>query len=94
MTTNPPRALDPIGWKILEELQEDGRMTFTELGRRVGLSTPAAAERVRQLEAAGVIRGFAQDQGRIIRHWRRLAGMMCGAGGAGLLECPSGAMLR
>jgi len=61
VTASPPRALDPIGWKILEELQEDGRMTFTELGRRVGLSTPAVAERVRQLEAAGVVRGFRAE---------------------------------
>jgi Lrp/AsnC family leucine-responsive transcriptional regulator len=56
-----PKALDAIGWRILEELQENGRLTFTELGRRVGLSTPAAAERVRQLEATGVIRGFRAE---------------------------------
>ena len=61
MSLDYPKALDAIGWKILEELQEDGRLTFTELGRRVGLSTPAAAERVRQLEAAGVIRGFRAE---------------------------------
>jgi Lrp/AsnC family leucine-responsive transcriptional regulator len=61
MSLDYPKALDAIGWKILEELQEDGRLTYTELGRRVGLSTPAAAERVRQLEAAGVIRGFRAE---------------------------------
>ena len=61
MSLDHPKVLDAVGWKILEELQEDGRLTFTELGRRVGLSTPAAAERVRQLEAAGVIRGFRAE---------------------------------
>jgi Lrp/AsnC family transcriptional regulator, leucine-responsive regulatory protein len=61
MSLDHPKPLDAIGWKILEELQEDGRLTFTELGRRVGLSTPAAAERVRQLEATGVIRGFRAE---------------------------------
>ena len=50
--------LDAIAWKILEHLQHDARMSFAELGRKVGLSTPAAAERVRRLEEAGVITGY------------------------------------
>ncbi len=50
--------IDAISWRILEELQTDGRITFAELGRRVGLSTPAAIERVRRLEDAGVIEGY------------------------------------
>ena len=50
--------LDAIAWKILENLQHDARMSFAELGRKVGLSTPAAAERVRRLEEAGVITGY------------------------------------
>jgi Lrp/AsnC family leucine-responsive transcriptional regulator len=50
--------LDPISWKILAELQKDARLSYAEVGRRVGLSTPAAAERVRRLEAGGVIRGY------------------------------------
>ncbi len=61
MSPESARLLDGTGWRILEELQEDGRMTFTELGRRVGLSTPAVAERVRQLEAAGIVRGFRAE---------------------------------
>lgn len=44
--------------RILKELQADGRLSFAELGRRAGLSTPAAAERVRRLEEAGVIEGY------------------------------------
>jgi Lrp/AsnC family leucine-responsive transcriptional regulator len=44
--------------KILTALTCDGRMTWAELGGRVGLSAPAAAERVHRLEERGVIRGF------------------------------------
>lgn len=50
--------LDAIAWKILENLQSHARMSFAELGRNVGLSTPAVAERVRRLEEAGVITGY------------------------------------
>jgi len=52
------RLLDDVGWRILVELQTDGRVPFAELGRRVGLSTPAVIERVRRLEEAGVITGY------------------------------------
>lgn len=54
-------TVDAIDWQILEILQDDGRASFTELARKVGMSTPAVAERVRQLEAAGVIRGYRAD---------------------------------
>lgn len=50
--------LDPIDWKILKELQGDGRMTNVELARRVGISAPPCLRRVRALEEAGVIRGY------------------------------------
>jgi Lrp/AsnC family transcriptional regulator, leucine-responsive regulatory protein len=50
--------LDVIGWKIIECLQHNARLTFAELGRKVGLSTPAVAERVHRLEEAGVITGY------------------------------------
>ena len=50
--------LDPIAWKILEALQHNARFSFAELGRKVGLSAPAAAERVHRLEEAGVITGY------------------------------------
>ncbi len=50
--------LDDIDWAILDELQADGRAGFRELGRRIGLSAPAAAARVRKLEDAGIITGY------------------------------------
>jgi Lrp/AsnC family leucine-responsive transcriptional regulator len=57
--TSPSHVeLDAIAWKILENLQTQARMSFAELGRKVGLSTPAVAERVRRLEEAGVITGY------------------------------------
>jgi len=52
------KLLDPIGWRILAELQEDARIHFSELGRRVGLSTPAVIERVHRMEEAGIITGY------------------------------------
>lgn len=50
--------LDAIDWKILRELQDDGRMTNVELSRRVGISAPPCLRRVRRLEEAGIIRGY------------------------------------
>jgi Lrp/AsnC family transcriptional regulator, leucine-responsive regulatory protein len=56
-----PAELDHIAWKIIEELQVNARISWAELGRRVGLTTPAVAERVHRLEKLGVIRGFHAD---------------------------------
>ena len=53
--------LDDAGWRILLALQADARLSFSALGRRVGLSPPAVAERVRRLEDAGIIRGYRVD---------------------------------
>jgi DNA-binding Lrp family transcriptional regulator len=50
--------LDDIDWKILAELQQDGRITNVELARRVGISAPPCLRRVRALEEAGYIRGY------------------------------------
>ena len=50
--------LDGYDTRILAELQSDARLTMAELGRRVHLSQPAVTERVRKLEAAGVITGY------------------------------------
>jgi Lrp/AsnC family leucine-responsive transcriptional regulator len=51
-------ALDALDYKILVELQANGRIAFAELGRRIGLSTPAVTERVRHMEDAGVIERY------------------------------------
>lgn len=61
MTFQTERLLDETGWRILEVLQEDARLSFSELGRRVGLSSPAAAERVRRMEDLGIITGYRAD---------------------------------
>jgi Lrp/AsnC family transcriptional regulator, leucine-responsive regulatory protein len=50
--------MDALDRKILARLQADGRRSYAELGRDVGLSTPAVKRRVDRLEAAGVIRGY------------------------------------
>jgi DNA-binding Lrp family transcriptional regulator len=50
--------LDSIDWKILRELQHDGRMTNVELSRRVGISAPPCLRRVKRLEDSGIIRGY------------------------------------
>jgi Lrp/AsnC family leucine-responsive transcriptional regulator len=50
--------LDAVSWKILEALQLNARKSFAEIGRLIGLSTPAVAERVHRLEEAGVITGY------------------------------------
>jgi Lrp/AsnC family transcriptional regulator, leucine-responsive regulatory protein len=53
--------LDETDRKILGELIEDGRLPLAELGRRVSLSSPAVAERVKRLERAGVITGYRAE---------------------------------
>src|ERR1700742_4799478 len=53
--------LDSTNLLLLAKLQDDGRRSLAELGREVGLSPPAVAERVRRLEAEGVIRGYHAD---------------------------------
>lgn len=58
MTLESKKLLDEVGWQILRALQEDARLSFAELGRRVGLSLPAVAERVRRMEEAGIISGY------------------------------------
>ena len=57
-TTPLPARLDAIDWKILKELQDDGRMTNVELASRVGISAPPCLRRVRALEQAGYIKGY------------------------------------
>lgn len=53
--------LDEIDWKLLELLEQDGRLTYKDLGNLVNLSGPAVAKRVDRLSATGIIRGYHAD---------------------------------
>jgi Lrp/AsnC family leucine-responsive transcriptional regulator len=88
-------ALDPKDWQILELLQKDARIGYAELGRQVGLSAPATAERVKRLEDAGVIRSYRaqvdpQKLGYAIEAVIRLRcdGSACSSIGAAVAEIP------
>lgn len=67
MTGSPAPHIDDIDCEILAELQANARIAFAELGRRVGLSTPAVIERVRRLEESRVILGYRTvvDPGKV-----------------------------
>ena len=52
------RLLDNAGKEILRALQDNARISFAELGRKVGLSGPAITDRVRKMEEAGIIAGY------------------------------------
>jgi Lrp/AsnC family leucine-responsive transcriptional regulator len=54
-------SLDLADARILKILSENARTSTAEIGRRIGLSSPSTAERVRRLEEAGVIRGYRAD---------------------------------
>lgn len=54
-------TLDETDARILAALDSDARLSMSELARMVGMSAPSVSERVRRLEAAGVIRGFTVD---------------------------------
>ncbi|GAA0611180.1 Lrp/AsnC family transcriptional regulator [Kutzneria viridogrisea] len=52
-------SLDSTDWRILEQLQRDGRMSYADLARAVAMSPSAVTERVRRLEEAGVLAGYS-----------------------------------
>ena len=54
-----PSTLDTIDLKLIALLQEDGRMSWTQLGEKLRLTPPAAADRAARLQAKGAIRGYA-----------------------------------
>ncbi|MUG92903.1 winged helix-turn-helix transcriptional regulator [Scytonema sp. UIC 10036] len=61
MTFELEKLLDDTGWQILSILQQEARISFKELGQRVGLSSPAVAERVRKMEEAGIITRYRAE---------------------------------
>lgn len=54
-------ALDPTNLRLIDELQQDARLSLAELGRRVGLSAPAVAERLQRLEGDGTIAAYRAE---------------------------------
>ena len=50
--------IDDLNWKILQCLQENARESFASIGRQVGLTAPAVAERVKKMEDLGVLQGY------------------------------------
>ncbi|WP_214417183.1 Lrp/AsnC family transcriptional regulator [Sphaerisporangium fuscum] len=68
-----------MDWALLAELQVDARLSYSELSRRVHLSAPAVAERVRRLEESGIISGYHArvDLGRAGRKVSALIRMSC-----------------
>ena len=52
------RSIDAVDQRILQALQEDGRLTATDLAERVGITTSPCLRRLRILEDAGIIRGY------------------------------------
>lgn len=71
--------VDRVDWHILAEVQADARLSFNELSRRVRLSAPAVADRVRRMETDGVITGYHArvDLDRVGRPVRAIVTMDC-----------------
>ncbi|MCM5661652.1 Lrp/AsnC family transcriptional regulator [Galbibacter mesophilus] len=57
--------IDDLNWAILKLLQENARYSHAEIGRKVGLSSPAVAERIKKLEDVGVIDGYTAEVNHI-----------------------------
>lgn len=61
LTTYESFNLDATNRRLLQELEQDARLSIAELGRRVNLSAPAVAERLQRLEEADVITGYRAE---------------------------------
>ena len=61
MNFDPKAGVDATDWKLLDLLQRDARLSFAELGRKLKLSAPAVAERMKRLEERGVIRAYRAE---------------------------------
>jgi len=53
--------IDAVNWKVLRLLQQNARLSNTEIAKQVGISSPAVAERIRKLEDAEIIEGYRTD---------------------------------
>ena len=61
MAMDSTALLDSYGRKLLDELQTNARLSLAELGRRIGLSPTASAERLKQMEEAGILHGYTVE---------------------------------
>lgn len=61
MAIESTTELDEYGRNILRALQQDARLSYADLGRRVGLSPTATAERMRRMEEEGIIHGYTVE---------------------------------
>ena len=50
--------IDALNWEILDHLQENARASFATIGREVGLTAPAVAERIKKMEDLGILEGY------------------------------------
>ena len=50
--------IDELNWKILSSLQHNSRESFSSIGRKIGLTSPAVAERVKKMEDTGILEGY------------------------------------
>lgn len=53
--------IDSLSWRILSELQKNARTPYSTIGKKIGLTGPAVAERVQKLQNLGIIKGFTAD---------------------------------
>ncbi len=58
MAENSEKLLDEVGWQLLCLLQENARLSFKELGQRVGLASSSVAERIHRMEEAEILLGY------------------------------------
>src|SRR5271165_7340603 len=61
MAMDSTALMDSYGRKLLEELQDNARLSVAELGRRIGLSPTATAERMKQMEEVGILREYTVE---------------------------------
>jgi Lrp/AsnC family leucine-responsive transcriptional regulator len=61
MAMDSTGLLDSFGRKLLDELQANARLSLAELGRRIGLSPTATAERLKQMEEVGILHGYTVE---------------------------------
>jgi Lrp/AsnC family leucine-responsive transcriptional regulator len=64
MAMDSTALLDIYGRRLIHELQANARLSLAELGRRIGLSPTATAERLKQMEDIGILRGYTVDVDR------------------------------